>query len=105
MIVKTWRNAKAEAENPVYGISIKTSDRDEYFKRNWSSVFIQIDSEVVEIILSSAFWTTCNELRDNLIKEFILENNLGSWKKGIPNNLKLTPIKDRWFKLELTEME
>ena len=101
MIVKGWNNGRPNNETGAgYGIRIKCKDRERYFQKAWSSVIIDFEGESeVEVNLSCAFWTTCEELRKKEIGKWMIKKGNATWPKGHPPAFELVPISNRRFRL------
>ena len=101
MIVSGWNNGSPDNRTGAgYGIRLSKEDRDRYFRREWSSVEIELENgEVVEVRLSNSFWKGCVELRSSKIGRWMLEKGYAPWSKGNPPKFKLTPVGERKFKL------
>ena len=104
MIIKGWHNGSQNNETGAgYGVCIKCKDRDKYFKKEWSSVTIELEGEgEVEVNLSDKFWNNCPELRKKEIGKWIINkinNVFAKWPKGSPPAFELHPICNRKFRL------
>lgn len=101
MIVGGWHNGKANNVTGVgYGIKIGGKERDNYFRKAWTSVAVEIDDgEVVDAQLSPSFWRKCPELRGARIGKWMLDYGLAPWPQGNPPRFQLEPIGKRRFRL------
>ena len=102
IIVKGWNNGSQNYETGGgYGIKIADKkDRESYFQKEWTSVTIELEGEgEIEVNLSCAFWTTCEELRKKEIGKWMINNNLAPWPKGHPASFEFVPISNRRFRL------
>lgn len=101
MIVGGWHNGKANnTTGGGYAIRIRPEDRDNYFRKRWSSVAVELDTgEVVDARLSPSFWRKCRQLRGRELGKWMLDHGLAPWPKGKPPKFKLEPIGDRRFRL------
>jgi hypothetical protein len=99
MIVTAWTNGTSG-----YGLKLNPSDRDEFFKRTWRSVYVCLDGKPgeieVNIAKASFLGGTCRELIHHEIGEWLEERGLVPWPKGNPPKLRLEPIGERRFMLK-----
>ncbi len=101
MVASAWKTGRA---NPItgggYGIRIRKSDRDRYFRRDWKSAKVELDSgEVHEIKISGAFWGNCCELRSRFIGKWMIQRGLIPWPKSNPPSFRIAPIEGNFFRL------
>ena len=100
MRVSGWNNGQPRTTGAGYGIRVAHGDRDRYFQRTWSSVFIEFEGNgQVEVNLSNSFWQGCRELRSAQIGKWMIKIGVAPWPKGSPPELKLEPIGNRKFML------
>jgi len=101
MIVAGWNNGKANnVTGGGYGIKIRRKDRDNYFRKRWTSVALELDNgDVVDVRLSPSFWRKCPELRGVRIGKWMLDYGLAPWPRGKPPRFQLEPIGNRRFRL------
>jgi len=105
MIVKGWNNGSPNDETGAgYGIKIQYEDREEFFKKDWPSVIVELEGEgEVEVRLSKSFWRCCPELRRKEIGKWMLKKGIkkgnAPWPKGNPPAFELVPIGNRKFRL------
>ena len=103
MIVTAWNNGDHHRSGAGYGLKIKAGDRDQYFKPEWKSIFLEIEGEPqpVEInIQKASFWNkTCRELINSAIGKWLLAQGLAPWPKGHPPTLLLEPVAGNRFKV------
>lgn len=92
LTVTTWTNGTS-----IYGIRISKKDTNLF--KEFDSVTIEIDNEIVEIKKTEGFHKDCPELRHPKIKVFFEKNNLIKWEKRKPHKLKLIQDKFNKFKL------
>jgi len=103
IIVSGWNNGRRSKTGGGYGVRIKYDDRDKYFKKNWSSIIIELEGEgEVEVNLSDKFWNKCPELRNKEIGKWLINNKLAKWQKGKPPKIELEPIGNKKFRLSVT---
>lgn len=86
MIVTVWSNGSGS-----YGLKIDASNRDKFFKREWKTIFLQLEGEPTEIevnVNKSSFWNpVCRELIHREIGRWLQANGLVPWAITIPPNL------------------
>lgn len=103
MIGTGWNNGSPNNESGAgYGIRISRQDRDQYFRREWTSVTIELeDDEVVEIEipLSESFWRNCTELRGAEIGRWMLRQGFAPWPEGNPPKFELISLGKGRFRL------
>jgi len=101
MIVVGWNNGDPNSRTGGgYGIRIRGEDRDEYFRKTWSSVAVELETgEVFDAGLSPSFWGKTRALWRREIGNWMLERGMAPWPKGKPPRFRLEPIADRKFRL------
>lgn len=103
MIVTAWNNGQHRSSGTGYGIKINANDRDRYFDKNRSSVFIRINNSNNEVeinIEKDSFWSeTCRELICKEIGIWLRNNNLAPWPKMQPPRFVLKKIEGNHFHL------
>lgn len=108
MIANAWNNGKHHQTGAGYGLKVNKQDRDQYFKRNWKSVFLQFEKDGVYVevnIEKKSFWnSTCRELISKEIGLWLIKNGLAPWGKGYPPKLKLEHLYDNRFKVSLIDV-
>jgi len=99
MMVTGWSNGRPNlATGAGYGVRIDRQDRDTRFRRNWTSVCLQLEAgQTVWVTLSPAFWRGCSEVRSARIGRWMLENGMAPWPKGRPPRLRLEPTGEAEF--------
>ncbi|APH39490.1 hypothetical protein [Methanohalophilus halophilus] len=101
MIVTSWNNGKLSDSGAGYGLKIDENDRDQYFKKEWDNVELQLINypHIVEVnINKQSFWSgNCRELINKDIGIWLIENGLAPWKKGQPPKLTMEPISKNRF--------
>ncbi|MDA8002798.1 MAG: hypothetical protein MPL62_16065 [Alphaproteobacteria bacterium] len=78
-------------------------DRDQHFKKEWSSVIIKLPNDVeaeVDLSKRDAFWDDCPELWHLAIKAWLAKNGYAGWEEGCPPPFVLTPLGGNRFHLE-----
>lgn len=102
MISSAWNNGKHHPSGAGYGIKISLTDRDQYFKREWSHILLELEgeSELVEIsIAKPSFWnTTCRELINKRIGLWLIKNRKAPWPKNCPPKIELQNILENRFR-------
>jgi hypothetical protein len=103
MIVTAWNNGRHYQSGAGYGLKIASEDRDNYFDKNWASVFVLIEgtNEEVEVnINKKSFWAEiCRELISKEIGLWLRQTKLAPWPKGNPPQLILLPLQGGHFSL------
>lgn len=103
MIVKAWNNGCHHENGNGYGLKVKKRDRDAYFRRDWKVILLELEgeSEIVEInIDKDSLWNAnCRELISVRIGRWLKKNNLASWEKWKPPELKLFWIHENKFRV------
>lgn len=104
MIVKAWNNGAQNRNGSGYGFKVSTTDRDEHFKPEWTSITVELpgEEEVVEISIDPvSFWDeNGQELTSPEIGKWLRRNGLAPWPKGNPPFIILEPVADNRFRLE-----
>lgn len=105
MIVTGWNNGKRRPNGSGYGIKINAKDRDEYFKRDWGNVILELAGEANAIIVNidkPSFWdTTCRELIDKDLGVWLIKNRKAPWTKGYPPKMMMKHIGNNRFRVDL----
>ena len=103
MIVTAWNNGKHHPTGAGYGLKISISDRDNYFKKGWEYVTLNLEGEVDPIqvnIAKNSFWTpVCRELISKDIGLCLKKHGKLPWKKGNPPKLRMEHISENKFKV------
>jgi hypothetical protein len=77
-----WHNGGSPTDASGYGIKFSETDRDAYFRREWTEVVIEFDGIEATIALTPSFWRACSELRSAAIGRRLLQNGDAPWRKG-----------------------
>jgi len=99
MIVTAWNNGGAG-----YGVRIAMRDREQFFKKEWKSVVLELEGSTVQVEVNvgkRSFWRPegCVELISREIRIWLKENGLAPWPHGNPPKLVLEPLSSRRFLL------
>ncbi len=104
MIVTAWNSGKQLESGAGYGLKLSVDDRDKYFSKEWSTVFVELPNSEVSIeinIAKPSFWNnTCRELISQEIGIWLRSEDLAPWTKGKPPKFELTPNGDKKFRVE-----
>lgn len=106
MIVTAWNNGKHHESGAGYGLKISQKERDQYFKREWSSVFLMLPSSntVIEInINKGSFWDNCRELIHKEIGLWLRTNGFAPWPDRKPPKFELIAKEKARFQLKILE--
>ena len=95
--VSTWKNGNAENTKSTFGIRI----RKENFNRlkKWKEIKVG-DKKIIKTP-KAKFTEKCPEIRNIIIKDFLMNKNLADWKPYKPNKLKLYEIEKDKFELRI----
>jgi hypothetical protein len=85
----------------TYGVSVGRANARQFFKREWTSVEIEVDNQFHSFQLSEAFWVTCPEFRGGALKDWLLRHKLAPWPRWKTPKLILTPLGGNRFRLSL----
>lgn len=105
MIWTAWNNGAYHATGAGYGLKISANDRDGYFNRDWSSVFLEPPfngaNQTIEFnVAKPSFWNnTCRELINADFGRWLLNNNYAPWPKRQPPKLNVSFIGGQTFRL------
>ncbi len=104
MKVTSWNSGKHLESGAGYGLKLSIEDRDTFFDKNWTTVFVQLpnNGEEIEInIAKPSFWNkTCRELISQDIGIWLRSEDLAPWTKGKPPKFELLPNGDKKFRVE-----
>ena len=80
MKVVGWDNGSPDNRTGAgYGIRLVPKERDRYFQRKKSSVYIELENgDLVKVKLSDSFWRDC-ELQSPKIGKWMLKVGLAPW--------------------------
>lgn len=97
MKVKAWSNGRG-----TYGVRVGAKNREEYFKKQWSGIVVEVAGIPRNFRLTRGFWKDCPEFRDVgarwLEAEFQLCGLL-PWHPYRPPSFTLIPTGEARFKL------
>ena len=104
MKVTAWNDGKQLESGAWYGLKLSIEDRDRYFKKAWSTVFVELPDNrpIIEVnIAKPSFWNkTCRELISQEIGIWLRSEGLAPWTKGKPPKFELVSKGDRNFRVE-----
>lgn len=99
MKVTAWNNGSSG-----YGVKVSAKDRDQFFRREWREVQLDLEGETHPIpcnIDKDSFWgPSCRELISAEIGRWFKKNGLIPWMEGCPPKLNLTPVTGNRFRLQ-----
>jgi hypothetical protein len=104
VIWTAWKNGKHSRTNAGYGFRISTTDRDQYFNREWRIVNIDLPHNdgfitVVVNIDNMAFWKDCCELRSAEIRQWLYRQRYAPWPDRVPPRFEVECLKDKHFRV------
>ena len=102
MQVTAWKGGQT-----CYGIRIALRDREQYFERSMTHVYISFRGKPEERFpLTASFWRKCHEIRGLAIRDwfktlgyFDAKNKQSKWPRGYPPKLDLIPTAKGHFDL------
>ncbi len=101
MTVTAWKSGKHCESGAGYGLKVAVEDRDEYFKREWKCVVLELEGTSALAkpnIDKPSFWDeTCHELIDQEIGEWLIANGLAPWPKQHPPKLLMEHVSGNRF--------
>jgi hypothetical protein len=104
MKVTAWNSGKHFESGAGYGLKLSIEDRDEFFSKEWSTVFVELPNSDTAIEISIAkpsFWnTTCRELISQEIGIWLRSEGLAPWTKGKPPKFELVHTGGNSFKVK-----
>jgi hypothetical protein len=104
MEATAWNNGRHHSTGAGYGFKIGAKDRDRYFQRSWSTVFVslpEMNQEVEVNIAKPPFWSaTCRELISREFGRWLIKYGYAPWPSGVPPKFRLTPTNSNHFKVE-----
>ena len=103
MLVKGWKTGTPDMRTGSgFGLKISLADRAAFFKHNWKSVEIELSpGQSFTVNLSRAFWGRCPELRSKWLGRWMIDKGLAPWRRSSPPTLRLEPIGDGHFRLDI----
>lgn len=101
MIVSAWRGWYSDGlASGEYGVRLSRKERDAHFERDWKFVFVEIEGgPSIRVVVRPSFWRKNFELTHARIGEWLLEQGLVPWQRGLPPKLELEPAGGRRFRL------
>jgi hypothetical protein len=103
MNVTAWNNGTHKLDGNGYGVKIDAYDRDTNFKREWKTIFIDLEGESLPIEINidkPSFWNdTCRELISVKIGKWLIKTGLAPWENRKPPQLALLQTQDNRFRL------
>jgi hypothetical protein len=104
-IATTWNNGQYHTSGAGYGIKISLENRERFFNPDWQTVILHLNSydHPVQVnVAKESFWNrTCGELISKHIGLWLQRNNCARWPIRQPNQVRMTVIGQREFKVEL----
>lgn len=103
MIIAAWQNGERHKSGAGYGFKVSIADRDEYFDRRWSTVFVTLPNgiEVEANINKKSFWTSsCREVICRELGEWLIGRGFESWENGNPPKFILSYQSQNRFTIE-----
>lgn len=105
MIVTAWNNGRYHSSGVGYGFKVDSANRDRYFSKEWKRVFLELEGEVEAVVVNVdklSFWgSTCRELINKRIGEWLIKNGKAPWTKGYPPKMKMEHIEDNRFNVAI----
>jgi hypothetical protein len=103
MQVTAWSNGQHHRTGAGYGFKLRAEDRDCYFDKSWSTVFVSlpgVPKEVEVNVAKSSFWGgSCRELISLDFGRWLRERGYAPWASGAPPKFDLAPVRGNHFKL------
>lgn len=104
MIVRGWSNGSPRLSGAGCGLRLSAADRDQHFRREWTSIEIDLSPYgVTNVALSTSFWRACTELRSADVGRWLVAHQLAPWQKGAPPHLNLEHVGGARFHLTSPE--
>lgn len=104
MIVNAWNNGAHSRNGSGYGFRVHPADRDAYFKKEWTSLVIEVEGqgEPVEVELDPAgLWgETPAPILCPAVGRWLRHNGLAPWGRGNAPVILLEPVEGNHFKVE-----
>lgn len=100
MRVSAWKSGKfGSRKGGTWGVRIGRKDAKRYFDKRWKTVILDLDGFLHSVRVSGTFWTTCPELRNAAIGNWLTRHGLTPWPRRKPPKLELLPLASNRFKL------
>jgi hypothetical protein len=104
MHVTAWNNGLHHRSGTGYGLRVRPTDRDFYFERGWTTVFLLLPDATQEIeanIAKRAFWSGKSaQLLHCEIGRWLRGHGLVPWPSGKPPKFELLPTGWNHFLVE-----
>jgi hypothetical protein len=105
MIWTAWSNGRNSVTGAGNGFVVEAADRDQYFKREWRSVAIELPYEnghrrAAVSVDKNAFWNvTCRELISRDIGLWLLAQQHAPWQRRYHPKFEVEPRGDSCFRV------
>jgi hypothetical protein len=102
MIVTAWNNGAHMRSGAGYGFRVSQADRDEFFKREWASITLDVDERTVEVpVDAERFWSESgHHLSCPEVGKWLHQHGLAPWAMGNPPKFVLIPVQENHFRVE-----
>lgn len=102
MIVTAWNNGAHMRSGTGYGFRVSLEDRDEFFKREWTSITVDIEDQSVDIKVDAEHFWGAEEhpLASPEIGKWMRQHGLAPWAMGNPPKFILEPVQENHFRIE-----
>jgi hypothetical protein len=104
MIVNAWNNGAHSRNGSGYGFRIHPDDRDAYFQKEWTTLFLEIEGEPAPVEASidqAGLWAeNPREIQCAAVGRWLRKNGLAPWGRGNPPAIVLEPLGENRFKVE-----
>jgi hypothetical protein len=104
MVVTAWNNGAHSRNGSGYGFRVHPADRDTFFKKEWTSIVIEVEGQgdPVEIPLEGlSLWAEVpGPVPCAAVGRWLRHNGLAPWTQGNPPVLLLEPVEGNRFKVE-----
>jgi len=101
MTVTAWKSGKHRESGGGYGLKVAVDDRDEYFKREWKYIVLELEGSSILVkpnVDKPSFWNEiCHELIDQGIGKWLISNGLAPWPKQHPPKLRMEQVFENRF--------
>ena len=103
MVVTAWNNGAHIRNGNGYGFRVHNADRDEFFKKEWAEIVLEVEGESTPSIVpisAEGFWSeNGKELICAAVGRWLRRNGMAPWGKGNPPVFVLDHVEENKFRV------